>query len=289
MLELLVRSRRCLPLIFVVSLGCKGGDDEETTADTASTPATGTATDSGTGGTGSESGAPTSTPTTSLTEVMTSTEDPSAGTGSASGSTGASSGVTTGSEPVPCDTPEGCTDMGEGDLDAFSLPFFRGTVCVSDAVQPGDALALAVTTCTHPCLAVSAFSFKWVYRCDGGDGCEVALAYFHPKTTGADCPSDVFGEFDPGLCEQYGPKTITIKPPKTDGAASLLLPFLTNADIAAIEGGQDDNAAVWGLVDAHTQAPGRRLALDFAADNDAAPATCGEGLPGCTCTKIGLP
>lgn len=297
--------RRCLPLLLVVSVACKN-DGGETESDSASTPAsTGSATGSsgGTGGsetadatgattqpTGSASGSmsdsASSTPT-SETGIMTTTEsDP---TTDADPTTASS--APTGVEPVPCDGPEGCTDMGEGDLEPFVLPFFRGTVCVSDAVQPGDALALAVTTCAHPCLKVGGYAFKWVNRCTGGQGidCEIGLALFHPDSTGAACPPDVFGEFDPALCEDAGPILLTIKPPPTEGAAKLLMPFLSNDDVTAIDGGQNDADSVWGFIDSHAQADERRIALEFSADNDPAPAECGEGVPGCTCAKIGLP
>ena len=297
--------RRCLPLLLVVAVGCKNDDGEtsesaSTSASTGTPTGAGTDTDTGeasvtagvteataepTGGSGSASGSATGTPTSTDTGIMTTTESMTSEAMTTEPMT------TTGVVPVPCDGPEGCTDMGEGDLDPFVLPFFRGTVCVSDAVKPGDPLALSVTTCAHPCLNVPGFKFKWAFRCKGGQGidCEVGLAFFHPNTTGAACPPDVFGEFDPAICEDVGPTTLTIKPPATEGDVSFLMPFLSNADVAAIDGGMNDAASVWAMVDSHGQTDGRRIPLSFAADNPAAPAACGEGMPGCTCSAIGLP
>ncbi len=175
--------------------------------------------------------------------------------------------------------------MGEGDLQV-TLPFFRGRVCASDSLQPGDAVAVSVSTCVHPCLTVETFKQKWVYRCEGE--CEVALVFYHPEVTGAACPADVFGAFNPAICDFVGPTQVSLAVPETMGPASLLLPFMSNDDVAAILGGDDTGPAVWARIDAHTQAPGRRVPLDFAAGNAAAPMACGEGMAGCTCVDIGL-
>ena len=232
--------------------------------------------------------------------VVTSTQAEDSGdangavTGDPSGDPGASSdpsAPTTG-EPVPCDTPEGCTGVGGGDLAPFLLPFFRGKVCVSDAVQPGDKLALWVSTCVHPCLSVTAWSFKYVYRCTAMN-CELGLEFYHPDTTGTACPADVFGEFPAAACEFTGPHLINtggIKVGATPftGAGSLLVPFFTNADIAAIVGDMEDADAVWTRIESHEQADERRFPLTFSPDNMPAPASCGEGVPGCTCRDIGL-
>ena len=160
------------------------------------------------------------------------------------------------------------TAMEEGDLSGVTLPFFRGTFCVSDEVKPGDTLAVSVAACVHPCLDVNAFAFKWANRCDG-DGCEVALALYYSDVVGTACPSDVFGEFDPAACVVTGPHALGIQPPAKEGAGALLLPFLTNADAAAIAGGEE-GAAIWTRADAHAQDPTRRIAISYAASNAAA-------------------
>lgn len=237
----------------VLALGCQNGDDASGGEATASVASTG----------GSTGGGETTTPTGG---VVTTTVDTA--------------------EPVVCDTPEGCTAMAEGDLADVTLPFFRGTFCVSDAVKPGDELAISVTTCAHPCLTLAKYAFKWAKRCDA-DGCEAALAFYHPGVTGAACPADVFGEFDPAACVLAGPYTLGIQPMAQEGQGSLLLPFLTNADAAAIAGGEE-GAALWTRVDSHAQAVARRIAISYAVGNDSAPASCGEGVAGCKCSSVGL-
>lgn len=252
--------------------------------------------ESASSGSGTETDSDTSGPTGG---VVTSTQadgsgDASAGTsGDASGPTGSSdpSAPTTG-EPVPCDSPEGCTGMGGGDLAPFTLPFFRGKVCVSDAVQPGDKLAVWVSTCAHPCLTVTSWKFKYVYKCTLMN-CDLALEFYHPNTTGASCPADVFGEFPAGACEFTGPHAINtgvvnVGDTPLEGTGSLLVPFFTNEDIAAIEGGEDDADSVWMRIDSHAQAEERKFPLTFAPGNAAAPASCGPDVAGCTCRDIGL-
>lgn len=202
--------------------------------------------------------------------------------------TGDATGPVTGEPPVPCETPEGCTAMGSGEIASTTVPLFRGEVCLSDELRPGDPLALSVSTCAHPCLKITNFAFKWVYRCQD-EGCELGFVFYHAGVTGSECPSDVFGEFDPALCVFTDPAPLTITPPETTGEVSLLLPFLTNEDAGAIAGGDDESSSVWARVDAHMQAQGRRLPMNFAAENPAPPASCVAGTPGCTCSKIGLP
>ena len=256
---MIVVIRRVCGVALGLLLGCAKDDGE--TAAGSSTGASGPVTASSGGSSGVD------TPTG---DVLTTTEDP---------------GPTT-AEPVACDTPEGCTAMEEGDLSGVTLPFFRGTFCVSDEVKPGDTLAVSVAACVHPCLDVNAFAFKWANRCDG-DGCEVALALYYSDVVGTACPSDVFGEFDPAACVFTGPHALGIQPPAKEGAGALLLPFLTNADAAAIAGGEE-GAAIWTRADAHAQDPTRRIAISYAASNAAAPAACGEGMSGCKCSSVGL-
>ncbi len=252
-----------LPVLILVC-GCKDGEEmttasSSTGAASSTVGATGSATDTG-GATGTG-------------EVPTS---------------GDPTGPVTGEPPVPCETPEGCTAMGSGEIASTTVPFFRGEVCLSDKLRPGDPLALSVSTCTHPCLTITNFAFKWVYRCEGA-ACELGFVFYHPEVTGSECPSDVFGEFDPALCVFTDPAPLTITPPEATGDVSLLLPFLTNDDATAIAGGDNESSSVWARVDAHMQAPGRRVVMNFAADNPQPPAACTAEMPGCTCSKIGLP
>jgi len=274
-------------LVALMVLGCQDGD-EGTGSDGQTGTAASDASTGGTGGTGgTDTGATDTGATTPTGGVLTSTD------GEASSETGAPTTDTpTTGEPVVCDSPEGCTGAGGGDLASFTLPFFRGKVCVSDAPQPGDPVAISMTTCVHPCLSISAFKYKYLYRCTGG-GCELAIVGYHPDTVGTNCPDDVFGEFPAAACEFSGPYAITtspllLGPDPFAGAGSLLVPFMTNADVEAIAGGDSESASIWARIEGHAQAVERSFAMDFAADNAAAPVTCSEGTPGCTCRDIGL-
>ncbi len=256
--------RQALLLLAPLCMSACKGDDEQATAASEATTGGMTGT-SGSTGAGAEDGTTQGVPTT--------TADPTA--------------PTTG-EPVACDSPEGCTAMGGGEITSTTVPLFRGKLCVSDALRPGDALAVSVSACMHPCLTSQALAFKWVYRCPE-QGCQLALVVYYPEVTGSACPSDVFGEFDPAGCEFTGPDAIVITPPEAMGNVALLLPFLTNEDAGAIAGGDNESASVWARVDGHAQAADRSVTLDVSPGNAAPPMSCAEGTPGCTCSTIGLP
>jgi len=213
-------------------------------------------------------------------------------TGDPGGATDADPTEATTAAPVTCDTPEGCTDQGEGDVGPLTLPFFRGMVCVSDEIQPGDKLAVSISACVHPCLEVSGYKFKSLFR--GADvGVEMALAYYYPEVTGTACPPDVFGEFTADACVYTTPKTLGIGPVINNGdpyagGGTFIVPFLTNDDVAGFAAGGDDAATVWTRIESHMQASDRSFPVSFDASNAAAPAECGEGVAGCTCRAIGL-
>ena len=259
--------RGTLPLVLVLAGGCKG---EEGTTEGASSEAGSTA------GTQGETTQATSTggvEGSGTEEVPTTGEDPTA--------------PTTG-EPVACDTPEGCTGVGSGEIASTVVPFFRGEVCLNDKLRPDDPVVLSLSTCVHPCLATQGYAFKWVYRCVNG-ACEFAVVNYHAGVTGSQCPADVFGAFDPAGCKFIGPDALEISKAGTMGSVSLLLPFLSNEDAAAIAGGDNEGPSVWARIDAHAQADERRVTLDFSPTNPGPPASCAEGTPGCTCHAIMLP
>lgn len=278
---MVTRTVQSVVLVALMVIGCKNDEEGTGTAsqtDTAGVTSTGT---SSAGATEAGSTAPTG-------EVLTSTVGETAGETDSSAETGA---PTTG-EAVPCDSPEGCTGMGGGDLASFTLPFFRGRVCVSDAVQPGDTVVVSMSTCVHPCLSPGQFKYKYLYRCDGSS-CEMGLVAYHPGTTGTNCPADVFGEFPMEQCVYAGPYAfntgaLVLGQDPFAGMGSLLVPFMTNADVEAIVGGDDMSASVWTRIESHTQDPMRVFPMSFDAGNAMAPAACGEGVAGCTCRDIGF-
>lgn len=192
--------------------------------------------------------------------------------------------------PATCDGPEECTAEGSGDVGPLTLPFFRGVVCVSDKVQPGDKVAFSVSQCSHPCLDVSGYGFKYSVRGGPDSTVEAALAHYYTEVTGTACPSDVFGEFPAEACVLGSPLKSSMNPILQNddpfaGSGVFLVPFLTNDDAAAVKA---DTKVLWDKADAHAQAEARAFALSFDAGNSPAPAECGEGVAGCTCRSIGL-
>lgn len=246
-------------------------------------------------GTGSESGSTAETPTgttpTSGDPSGDPSSDPSSDPSGDPSSDPDPTADTTGA-PVTCDTPESCTAEGEGDISPLALPFFRGMVCVSDNVKPGEKIAMSFSTCAHPCLDVGGFKYKWTTR-NTADGFEVAVVFYHPGTSGSSCPPDVFGEFPAEACVFAGPTQVTIGPLNVgdnpaEGDATLVVPFFTNAEAAAYDAGMDDGATVWANVAMHMQASDRLFPITLDAGNTSAPEACGEGVGGCTCRAVGL-
>ncbi len=231
---------------------------------------------------------------TDATDVST-TAATSAGPESSAGpgGTGGTGGASTGGwpDPVSCDGPPDCTDQGGGDLGPVTMPFFRGQVCVPSSVRAGDPIPMRVTACRHPCLAVSQFAYKHMFRCDLNDdpACEAAANVRFPNVTGSGCPDDVWGKFDMSYCSDYGPidfavGPITLNDQAYEGPASVHVPFLTNADAAEIDGGNDGAAAVWEMIEQHEQPAERTFTVTLSADATT-PADCSGD--GCDCYDIG--
>ena len=103
----------------------------------------------------------------------------------------------------------------------------------------------------------------------------------------------MFGQFPAEQCQYAGPFSFTtgalmLGPDPYVGTGSLLVPFMTNADVEAIAGGDDMSASVWTRIESHVQEPTRVFPMSFDAGNSPAPAACGEGVAGCTCRDIGF-
>ncbi|MDC0723385.1 hypothetical protein POL25_41275 [Nannocystis sp. bb15-2] len=280
--------------------GCQDNYEMVTAAlNTASESAsiTGTETDA-TGATGTESttaDVPTTTaaPTTSSegsmsdsnsggTDATTSTSGPTTET------TGWDPTATTG-PPATCEAPEDCTGMGEGDLPTFVLPFFRGEVCYADKLRPGDGLPISWNPCVHPCIDPKKTGWRYLVRCSGGVGCEIAFLQYYREATGSNCPSDVFAKFDQAGCKYIGPHYGLSEGLKSFGYPDdkLVVPFITNADATAVNA-LEPSADVWTRIDGHAQSPDRYIPLSVSADNPAPPTQCGPDVAGCTCKQIGF-
>jgi len=250
------------------------GTTESTTADVPTTtvvPTTGgegSMSDSNSGGTDST----TSTSTTGMTSQTTGW-DPTATTG----------------PPATCDAPEDCTGEGSGDLSTFVLPFFRGEVCYADTLRPGDGLPISWNPCVHPCIDPKKTGWRYMVRCTGGVGCEIAFLQYYREATGSNCPSDVFARFPEAGCKYIGPHFGLSEGLKSFGYPDdkLLVPFITNEDATAVNA-LEPSADVWTRIDGHAQSADRYIPLSVSEDNPAPPTQCGPGVAGCTCKQIGF-
>ncbi|MEZ4449319.1 MAG: hypothetical protein R3B09_07555 [Nannocystaceae bacterium] len=248
------------------------------------------------------------TETMGLTDVTASgTEgtDGTAGTagtdGTATGSTASTAGTSTAGtqgtgettgEPAPCDTAPDCTAMGDpdGELGPTDVPFFRGRVCVAKEAKPGQMVPVRLEACVHPCLKFNAFAFRHTYRCTSG--CESAAVLWYGGVTGTNCPSDVFAKFDPALCKTLngidilaGPVNLGDNP--YEGALPVLIPMLTNDQVAEISGGADTAAEIWARVDVNQQSPDRTFEVNLSASAADAPASCKDS-DLCQCHDVGF-
>jgi len=218
------------------------------------------------------------------------------GTDSASSSTGDPYEPTDSGDAVMCVNDDDCTAEDEGDVGPTEMPFFRGTVCMPTAVQPGDSIPISLAACIHPCLDSPPYQFKTTGRCTTGEDmsvtCEAAPILWFNEVTGSSCPSDVYGKFNKELCNWKSPVHITLNPLTIGGSpysgdASVHIPFLTNADVTAIKAGSQSSTQLFDLFATHTQDPARTLAISLSDSNPPAPADCkAEGT--CSCMDIGF-
>ena len=183
--------------------------------------------------------------------------------------------------PATCDGPEDCTGEGQGELTTFVLPFFRGEVCTADTLRPGDMLPISWNPCVHPCIDPQKYGWRYLVRCDGGVGCEIAFIQYYREATGSNCPSDVFAKFNPEGCKYIGPHIGLSEGLKSFGYPDdqLVVPFLTNDDATAISMGEP-SAEVWARIDGHTQSADRYFPLSVSDQNPAPPEKCGPGVAG---------
>jgi len=199
-------------------------------------------------------------------------------------------------EPEMCINDDDCTAEDEGDVGPTEMPFFRGTVCMPTAVQPGDSIPLSLAACIHPCLDNPAFQYKTTGRCtteeDMSVTCEAAPLLWFNEVTGNACPSDVYGKFNKSLCQWKNPVHLTLNPLTIGGSpysgdANVLIPFLTNDDATAIKNGSQSSTELFNLFATHTQDSGRYLPVSFSDSNPPAPADCkAEGT--CNCMDVGF-
>lgn len=240
---------------------------------------TSTLTDPGTNS-GTEGGTGTGTSGTSATATTAMTDNPTAG-------------ESTTIDPAPCDTAPECTSPGDpdGDPGPTTVPYFRGRACVPKEVKPGQALPIRLEACVHPCLTTNAFSMRHAYRCPGG-ACEAAATIYYRDVVGSECPSDVFAKFDPALCAYKPALDVTAGPlllgdTPFEGTAPVVIPYLSNDQIAEIDGGADTSAEIWARIDANPQETSRVFEVFVSPSAADAPETCDDPEL-CECRDVGF-
>jgi hypothetical protein len=176
------------------------------------------------------------------------------------------------------------------------VPMFRGRACTVPEVQAGTPFPVYLDPCFHPCLVVESFKFKHSWSCIGSSCSAYGLMWVEATSDSAGCPEDAFGQFDQSQCVYAQPVEFTINPTLGDGtpvegSMELEVPFLNNADAAAIAAAPDDNALVEERIQQYPVAS-NRIALGrgirLLRDGPVAPESCGEGGSACECTPIGF-
>lgn len=172
------------------------------------------------------------------------------------------------------------------------VPFHRGQVCMVHDVKSGEDVPITVNPCFHPCLEKGAHEFKHYYSCVGSL-CEAwAVMFVNATSIPEGCPPDAFGAFDRALCSM-GPSVnvkigTTIDSGPVIGTMSFEIPFLTNADAAAISAAGNTTDIIIEKfeqypVDDNRVPGGKDIKLN--PNNPAPPASCETG---CTCYDIGF-
>ena len=173
------------------------------------------------------------------------------------------------------------------------VPFFRGRVCTVTKVRSGSAIPVQMTPCWHPCLTPKEFKFKHYFECVGSSCNAWALNWV--IADGAACPADAFGKFDAAMCN-WGTAVelsvdTTLDTGPITGSMLMEVPFLTNADAAALLGSGDPTPEeIKAAVFQYPQDPSRLVndgnPISLLDQYPVPPATCVDG--GCTCFDIGF-
>ncbi len=177
------------------------------------------------------------------------------------------------------------------------IAFHRGQVCLQHQVQAGQAFPVMLNPCLHPCIDTTnnlVYKFKHNWKCVGSS-CEAWVVMWVTADSATNCPENAFSEFDPAQCV-YLPEPVEtfIDPTLGDGTSVqgtmlMEIPFLTNADIAAIAASNADANLIQSKIDQYprddSRVPGG-MAITLAAGNPPPPETCTAG--GCDCFQVGF-
>jgi hypothetical protein len=198
-------------------------------------------------------------------------------------------------QQVTLDTTEPDPGAVMPDFQDKIVPFFRGQACTVDAVQSGSPIPVRIEPCLHSCLTINSFHHHHMYDCLGSQCEAFVLAYYTVDGTG--CPADVFGRFDPAQCgtDENGPvdlsMNITINDEPFQGTIKLEVPYLSNADIAAIDaaGSSKSDVATEKIYQYPPQATRQipsTTGISMRSTDPAPPADCTGGA--CPCYPIEL-
>lgn len=133
-------------------------------------------------------------------------------------------------DPTTTESPAASTFSGK------PVPFFRGKVCTVPEVASGEKIPVHVSPCLHPCLSVQSYSFKHFFECVGSSCSAWIVAWV--VADGQNCPADAFSEFAASQCAYPTEMNLAIDTNLESGPIAgnmtLEMPFLTNADMAAL-------------------------------------------------------
>ncbi len=172
------------------------------------------------------------------------------------------------------------------------VPFHRGQVCLPQDVKSGSNIPVTLIPCFHPCLDQGMFKHKHYYECVGARCDAWAVMYIEASSIPEGCPADAFGAFDRSLCSNAPVVNLavgtTIDSGPVNGTMAFEIPFLTNADAAAIAANFDDDALIQDRIDQYPaddkRVPGGRE-ISLSPNHPEPPASCETG---CTCFDVGF-
>jgi hypothetical protein len=174
-----------------------------------------------------------------------------------------------------------------------AVPFFRGEVCTAHDVQSGERIPVSINPCLHPCINRGSHHFKHFFNCLGSSCEAYAIMWVKGSSIEEGCPADAFGRFPESECVYGDPINLGISTALDSGPISgtmeLEVPFLSNDDIALVDGGADGNEEIRALIEQYPQEPGRLVggrAISILPGNPAPPESCDDG--GCSCFSIGF-
>lgn len=172
------------------------------------------------------------------------------------------------------------------------VPFHRGEICLPLEVRSGEPLPVLLRPCLHPCVAPSSFEFRHAFECVGSR-CEAYVLGWVVASSGAACPPEAFGQFDPAQCQYSTEIGLSIATETTNGPISgtlqLEVPFLTNDEMAAIVASSGDSMLIDETINKYPADPNRRpngQSVEIRGHLPIPPDSCADGA--CDCYPIGF-